>query len=158
MDSYTQTTLNIKQNLLKAKQNTQKPLGTSITRRGVYILFLSSDEKQENEYDGINELMGNLAPYDYEALQAISSSSEKVLKMKLLVEELSCPVQYGQLENLFQRQMDSVLGLKMMKDIDQMHTQYIKLKHYNVRCTLNKVLLKFHCCNFPLETLIFVFR
>ena len=62
------------------------------TRRGVYILFLSKDEKQENEYDGINELMGNLAPYDDEAIQAISSSSKKVLKMKLLVEELSCPV------------------------------------------------------------------
>ena len=25
----------------------------------------SSDEEQENEYDGMNELMGNLAAYDY---------------------------------------------------------------------------------------------
>ena len=24
-----------------------------------------SDEEQENEYDGMNQLMGNLAPYDY---------------------------------------------------------------------------------------------
>ena len=28
----------------------------------------SSDEEQENEYDGMNELMGNLAPYDYKPL------------------------------------------------------------------------------------------
>ena len=33
----------------------------------------SSKEEQENEYDGINELMGNLAPYDYEPESAISS-------------------------------------------------------------------------------------
>ena len=26
----------------------------------------SSDEEQENEYDGMNTLMGNLAPYDCE--------------------------------------------------------------------------------------------
>ena len=26
----------------------------------------SSDEKQENEYDEIKEMMGNLVPYDYE--------------------------------------------------------------------------------------------
>ena len=32
------------------------------------------DEEQENEYDGMNELMGNLAPYDYEPERAISSS------------------------------------------------------------------------------------
>ena len=37
----------------------------------------SSDEEQENEYDGINELMGNLALYDYEPERAISSSSEE---------------------------------------------------------------------------------
>ena len=24
-----------------------------------------SDKEQENEYDGMNQLMGNLAPYDY---------------------------------------------------------------------------------------------
>ena len=32
----------------------------------------SSDEEQENEYEGINELMGNLAPGDYEPERAIS--------------------------------------------------------------------------------------
>ena len=37
----------------------------------------SSDEKQENAYDGMNELMGNLAPYDYEPELTISSSSEE---------------------------------------------------------------------------------
>ena len=37
----------------------------------------SSDEEQENAYDGMNELMGNLAPYDYEPERAISSSSEE---------------------------------------------------------------------------------
>ena len=26
----------------------------------------SSDEKQENEYDKMKEMMGNLVPYDYE--------------------------------------------------------------------------------------------
>ena len=36
-----------------------------------------SDEEQENEYDGMNELMGNLAPYDYEPELTISSSSEE---------------------------------------------------------------------------------
>ena len=47
----------------------------------------SSDEEQENEYDGMNKLMENLAPYDYKPEWAISSSSRKlkVLKMKLLV-------------------------------------------------------------------------
>ena len=37
----------------------------------------SSGEEQENEYDGMNELMGNLAPYDYEPELTISSSSEE---------------------------------------------------------------------------------
>ena len=37
----------------------------------------SSDEEQENEYDGMNQLMGNLAPYDYKPERAISSSSEE---------------------------------------------------------------------------------
>ena len=37
----------------------------------------SSDEEQENAYDGMNELMGNLAPYDYEPEQAILSSNEE---------------------------------------------------------------------------------
>ena len=36
----------------------------------------SSDEEQENEYDGMNELMGNLAPCDYQPERAISSPSE----------------------------------------------------------------------------------
>ena len=31
-----------------------------------------SDEEQENEYDAINEQMGNLAPCDYEPERAIS--------------------------------------------------------------------------------------
>ena len=35
----------------------------------------SSDEEQENVYDGMNELMGNLAPYDYEPERAILSSN-----------------------------------------------------------------------------------
>ena len=37
----------------------------------------SSDEEQENEYDGMNELMGNLTPYDYDPERAISSSKEE---------------------------------------------------------------------------------
>ena len=37
----------------------------------------SSDEEQENEYDGMNTLMGNLAPYDCKPEWAISSSSEE---------------------------------------------------------------------------------
>ena len=37
----------------------------------------SSDEEQENVYDGMNELMGNLAPYDYEPERAILSSNEE---------------------------------------------------------------------------------
>ena len=36
----------------------------------------SSDEEQENGYDGIDKLMGNLAPYDYEPEWAFSSSTE----------------------------------------------------------------------------------
>ena len=38
---------------------------------------ISSDEEQENECDGMNQLMGNLAPYDYEPERAITSSSEE---------------------------------------------------------------------------------
>ena len=34
---------------------------------------------------------------------------------------------------------------------------YEKLKHYNIIYTLNRVLVKFHRCNFTLKTLIFVF-
>ena len=47
----------------------------------------SSDEVHENENDGKNELMGNLAPYDYEPERAIASSSEETesSEMKLLV-------------------------------------------------------------------------
>ena len=37
----------------------------------------SSNEEHENEYDGMNELMGNLAPFDYDPERAISSSSEE---------------------------------------------------------------------------------
>ena len=37
----------------------------------------SSDEEQENEYDGMYQLMGNLAPYDYKPERAISSSSKE---------------------------------------------------------------------------------
>ena len=37
----------------------------------------SSDEEHENEYDGMNELIGNLAPFDYDPERAISSSSEE---------------------------------------------------------------------------------
>ena len=74
------------------------------------------------------------------------------------IDKLSCPVQYGQLENFFQRQMDSIIGLKKVKEIDQMHIKYIKLKHYDIIYTLNKVLVKFHRCNFSLKTLIFVFQ
>ena len=37
----------------------------------------SSDVEQENEYDGMNKLMGNLAPYDNEPEWAISSWSEE---------------------------------------------------------------------------------
>ena len=37
----------------------------------------SSDEEQENEYDGMNKLMENLAPYDYKPEWAISSSSKE---------------------------------------------------------------------------------
>ena len=37
----------------------------------------SSDEEQENKYDGMNELMGNLTPYDYDPERAISSSKEE---------------------------------------------------------------------------------
>ena len=37
----------------------------------------SSDEEQENVYDGMNELMGNLAPYDHEPERAILSSNEE---------------------------------------------------------------------------------
>ena len=36
-----------------------------------------SDEEQENEYDRMNKLMGNLTPFDCEAEGAISSSSEE---------------------------------------------------------------------------------
>ena len=48
---------------------------------------ISSDEVHENENDGKNELMGNLAPYDYEPEPAIASSSEETesSEMKLLV-------------------------------------------------------------------------
>ena len=48
---------------------------------------ISSDEEHENENDGKNELMGNLAPYDYEPERAIASSSEETesSEMKLLV-------------------------------------------------------------------------
>ena len=48
----------------------------------------SSDEEQENEYDGMNELMGNLAPYDYKPLNKpfhLQARKLKVLKMILLV-------------------------------------------------------------------------
>ena len=38
----------------------------------------SSDEEQENEYDGINKLIENLAPHDYEPERAISSASEVI--------------------------------------------------------------------------------
>ena len=38
---------------------------------------ISSDVEQENEYDGMNKLMGNLAPYDNEPEWAISSWSEE---------------------------------------------------------------------------------
>ena len=37
----------------------------------------SSDEEQENVYDGMDELMGNLARYDYEPERAILSSNEE---------------------------------------------------------------------------------
>ena len=37
----------------------------------------SSDEEQENEYDAINELMGNLAPCYYEPERAISYWNEE---------------------------------------------------------------------------------
>ena len=37
----------------------------------------SSCEEQENVYDGMNELMGNLAPYDYEPERAILSSNKE---------------------------------------------------------------------------------
>ena len=40
----------------------------------------SSDEEQENEYDGMSKLIRNLAPYDYEPEQAISSSNWKFWK------------------------------------------------------------------------------
>ena len=41
MNSCTWSTLNVKQNLLKTKQNTKKTLGALITRKGVlHILFL----------------------------------------------------------------------------------------------------------------------
>ena len=48
---------------------------------------ISSDEVHENENDGKNELMENLAPYDYEPERAIASSSEETesSEMKLLV-------------------------------------------------------------------------
>ena len=48
---------------------------------------ISSDEVHENENDGKNELMGNLAPYDYEPERAIASSSEETesSEIKLLV-------------------------------------------------------------------------
>ena len=48
---------------------------------------ISSDEVYENENDGKNELMGNLAPYDYEPERTIASSSEETesSEMKLLV-------------------------------------------------------------------------
>ena len=48
---------------------------------------ISSDEVHENENDGKSELMGNLAPYDYEPERAIPSSSEETesSEMKLLV-------------------------------------------------------------------------
>ena len=45
---------------------------------------------------------------------------------------LSFPVQYGQIENFFEKQMDTMLGLKKVKEIDQMHMQYIKLRHYSL--------------------------
>ena len=35
----------------------------------------SSDEEQENEYDGMSKLIRNLAPSDYEPERAISSSN-----------------------------------------------------------------------------------
>ena len=35
------------------------------------------DVEQENEYDGVSELMGNLAPYEYELQPAISSSYQE---------------------------------------------------------------------------------
>ena len=37
----------------------------------------SNGEKQENEYDGMNQLMGNPAPNDYKPERTISSSSEE---------------------------------------------------------------------------------
>ena len=37
----------------------------------------SSDEEKENEYDGMNQLMGNLQPFDYDPERAISSSSDE---------------------------------------------------------------------------------
>ena len=37
----------------------------------------SSDEEQENEYDGMNGLMRNLTPYDCELECAISFSSKE---------------------------------------------------------------------------------
>ena len=37
----------------------------------------SGDVEQENEYDGVSELMGNLAPYEYELEPAISASSQE---------------------------------------------------------------------------------
>ena len=40
----------------------------------------SSDEEQENEYDGMSELVRNLAPDDYEPERAISSSNWKFWK------------------------------------------------------------------------------
>ena len=45
---------------------------------------------------------------------------------------LSFPVQYGQIENFFEKQMDTILDLKKVKEIDQMHIQYIKLRHYSL--------------------------
>ena len=48
---------------------------------------ISRDEVYENENDGKNELMGNLAPYDYESERTIASSSEETesSEIKLLV-------------------------------------------------------------------------
>ena len=48
---------------------------------------ISRDEVYENENDGKNELMGNLAPYDYEPERTIASSSEETesSEMKLPV-------------------------------------------------------------------------
>ena len=42
----------------------------------------SGDEEQENEYDGMNKLMGNLAPYEEEPERAISSSSKETQSSK----------------------------------------------------------------------------